>query len=211
MIISYSHRFIFFHLYKTAGTSVRKALLPVLYNSRKSYLAQAVTRLNLNGLINNPKYRVWPHHLPVRQAKNELPPEVFDNFFKFAFVRNPWDWQVSLYFYMLRREDHRQHKFIKSLRDFDEYLDWRINKDLHLQKIFLSDEEGNLLVDYVADFGNMHDDFTKICENVGFEANLPHENKSKRKPYQAYYSERTRDMVAEAFQPDIEAFNYRFE
>jgi hypothetical protein len=31
-------------------------------------------------------------HIKARELREALPPEAFDGFFKFAFVRNPWDW-----------------------------------------------------------------------------------------------------------------------
>ena len=47
--------------------------------------------------------------------------KVFEEYFKFGFVENPWDWQVSLYTFMLKDAKHHQHEFVKSLKDFDEY------------------------------------------------------------------------------------------
>ena len=62
-----------------------------------------------------------------------LPRRVYEDFFKFAFVRNPWDWQVSLYHYMLQRREHFQHDLIKSIENFDDYIEWRVTEDRKLR------------------------------------------------------------------------------
>ena len=40
---------------------------------------------------------------------------------------------------------------------------------------------------------------------------LPHLNQSVHRDYRSYYNERTRALVAENFQPDIERFGYSFD
>lgn len=39
---------------------------------------------------------------------------------------------------------------------------------------------------------------------------LPQKNKSEHKPYQDYYNERTKLVVADRFAPDIKQFDYKF-
>ena len=64
----------------------------------------------------------WPdHHAKAVEIRDRLPSE-WDQYFTFGFVRNPWSWQVSLYFYMLENEDHFQHDLIRSMNGFDEYI-----------------------------------------------------------------------------------------
>ena len=48
---------------------------------------------------------------------------------------------------MLKDKNHHQHKLIKGFKDFDEYIDWRVNKDLHLQKDFFYDILDSLVID----------------------------------------------------------------
>ena len=77
MLLSESKEFIFFHLYKTAGTSLRHVLKPYCgLNESKHY--------NVNGYLTN------------------ADKDIYEKYFTFGFVRNPWDWQVSLYHYMLK-------------------------------------------------------------------------------------------------------------
>jgi len=137
--------------------------------------------------------------------------ETFDSFFSFAVVRNPWDWQVSLYHYMRKTVDHPQHELAMSFADFDEYIRWRCAKEVRFQRDFIYSTEGELLVDFVARFETIDADFKTICSRIGILATLPKLNVSNTTPYQQFYNEETRELVRVTFAPDITLFGYDFE
>ena len=205
MIISHSHKFIFIHIYKVAGTSIGDALrgyahFPSKVNKAKSFLGMAPN------IFCNDFYG----HIKANDLKEKIPAKIFDGYFKFAFVRNPWDWQVSLYHFALQTPKHHQHELIKNMESFDEYIEWRVNKELRLQKDFIYDEE-NLLVDYVGHLENIEQDFSEICNYLNVrEVHLSTRNKSKHRNYRDYYTEYSKKLVEEAFAKDIEAFKYKF-
>ncbi|MFO8053169.1 MAG: sulfotransferase family 2 domain-containing protein [Candidatus Omnitrophota bacterium] len=77
MLISHTYKFIFLHIPKTAGSSVAATLK---------------RNLNKNDLL------LCPHTKAVRlklTAKDK-----WKDYFKFTFVRNPWDRMVSAYFFL---------------------------------------------------------------------------------------------------------------
>ena len=97
------------------------------------------------------------------------------------------------------------------MKSFDQYIEWRINSDLELQKDFIYDESGRLLVDFVGRFENLQQDFDEICKRIPIPpTSLPLINTSQHRPYKDYYNNRTRDLVYNAFKTDIELFNYDF-
>ncbi len=207
MLLSYSHRFIFIHIYKVAGTSMAKAL--------ERYAKVSVFRILLNkiGVGVNPTHHDWktfPAHIKAKELRRILPADLYDTFYKFAFVRNPWDWQVSLYHYMLKNKSHRQHRFISAKKSFDEYIVWRVNEDKVLQKDFVTDSEGTMIVDFVGRYENLSKDFLQVCNVLNINASLPHINKSSHINYQSYYNVETRRLVEENFSEDIELFGYTF-
>src|SRR4051794_37346885 len=110
MLLSYEHRFIFIHVYKVAGTSVVAALEPFAHRPEKLFVNRLLSKFN--HLLGT--HLTWPHHklkifndhVKALDLKRALPAAIFDNYFKFAFVRNPWDWQVSLYHYMKQESKH---------------------------------------------------------------------------------------------------------
>lgn len=210
MLINHRHKFIFIHVYKVAGTSVLNALENQFY---PGYVPESI-RPGLTRFLRKFKLSpTFPMHMHVKanEVKAQLAPEIYNNYFKFAFVRNPWDWQVSLYEYGRQYPGHPQRKLMNSFQDFDEYLDWRVTQEKTLQKEFVTDESGQLIVDYVGKFEHLEADFADVCHRVGLEVALPQFNKTKsRKSYTDYYSDRTRQLVQDHFQADIDMFGYRF-
>jgi hypothetical protein len=150
-------------------------------------------------------------HIKAREVKKYLDPEIYNTYFKFTFVRNPWDWQVSLYHFMLQYQNHPQHKLVTKMKTFDEYIEWRINNDMELQSEFVTDVHGNKIVDFIGRFENIQQDFNQILSHIGLEPiELPYINKSKHKYYKEYYNEHTKKLIGTAFKQDIELFNYDF-
>ena len=212
MELSYSHRYIFIHVYRAGGNSVRAALSPYSTVPRRTLLARVplARRMAKSQLYS---LRGYNHgHIKARELKAALPPDVFDTFFKFAFVRNPWDWQVSIYHYVRQRTDHPEHSFFRSLRTFSEYLDWRVNvKGAELQSEFVLSESGDMLVDFVGRYETLADDFDAVCDRIGIECALPHINRSTHADFRDYYTAETRALVEQVYRPDIELFGYRFD
>jgi hypothetical protein len=60
-------------------------------------------------------------------------------------------------------------------------------------------------------FETLTDDFSEFCRFMDISASLPHLNKSTSRPWREYYTDETRALVAEAFEPDITLFGYNFE
>jgi hypothetical protein len=212
MEISYSHRFVFIHVYRVAGESVKTALRPYAHVPQRRPLIDRVPIVRRIGFPADRRaieYR-WGH-MKAKELRAALP-EVFECSFKFAFVRNPWDWQVSNYHYVRQRTDHPFHAQYARFRDFDDYLDWRINDEgPELQQEFVLDDAGELIVDFVGHFESLAEDFATVCRRIGIPAELPHINRSEHSDYREHYTAATRDLVAEAYRSDIDYFGYDFE
>lgn len=207
MLISKKHRFLFIHIYKTGGTSITSALLPFCGNIWQQRGAALLRRLNMLCLTPQPYFK----HAKASELAAKLGQEIFESYFSFAFVRNPWDWQVSLYAYILKDVGHFQHQRVKGFRDFDEFIRWRCREAKSYQKDFIFSASGEQLVDFVGRFERLEDDFQTICARLGVSARLPKLNVSNTKPYQEYYNKETIELVRRKFQGDIDAFGYEFE
>ena len=174
----------------------------------------------LNGSA-NPMYSVWQTvllHAKARDAQKELPAEVFNSYYKFAFVRNPWDLLVSMYHFILREPQAARHGEVKALANFSEFVEWvTITPDpyprgiLKLQKDMISDSAGNLVMDYVGYYESLNTDFGYITKSLNIAATLPHLNKSVHEDYRGYYNEHTRELIGKHFEPDIKLFGYTFD
>jgi hypothetical protein len=218
MLLSPRYKFLFVHIAKTAGTSVRAALERVRRRDPYYWLMFPCHRLShLTGHRLGTKF---PRHAKAIAAKEMLPKEFYDSLFKFAFVRNPWDLQVSSFHHIRRERPH----YMQGRDDFESFLRWKldpgrpyqyhIDTSIERQSDYVIDLHGNLIVDFVGRYEWLQDDFAEVCRRIGIASpTLPHRRQAtdRERDYRAYYSAATAELVAAHFQPDIERFGYRFD
>lgn len=202
MLLSHHRRFIFIHNYKVAGTSIREALAPYRL-SKWERLQKKV------GWQTRQSFDATHNHLKAAEVKKLIGKATFEAYFTFGFVRNPWDWQVSLYRYALKNKNHKQHQLISGMSGFEEYLHWRVANDVHLQKDFFYDLSGECLMRFIGKFETLTTDFGYICRQIGIQASLPHRNKSRDEhAYLQQYTPETINLVAQYYQEDCQTFGY---
>lgn len=208
MLISRKHKFIFIHVYKNAGTSIRRALHPFSYDPWQKVANVTLKTIGVNYLNPTP----LGSHATAQEAKSYLGEAAFDSYFSFAFVRNPWDWHASLYTFMLKDTTHYQHDFVKQLSGFEKYLQWAFSQEnFKRQSDFLMSTNNYILVDHVGRFENLEEDFQIICSKIGIEASLPKANVSQSSSYRELYTKKSMiNLVSEVHKRDIEKFNYNF-
>lgn len=207
MLISHRHRFIFVHIYKNAGSSIVAALKPYAVPWWQQKICNAVRHLGVVAPFDPERFH--PHILAIDLMK-ALGKEKYSSYFSFAIVRNPWDWQVSMYKYVLSDTAHHQHELFKSFGSFDNYIQWRCQESGRQQRDFIYSPEGNLLVDFVGRFERLDEDFAEICSRIGISASLPKLNVSNNKPYREFYTDETKELVRKTFAVDCETFGYDF-
>jgi hypothetical protein len=200
MLISSRKKFIFIHIYKTAGTSMLSALWP---HSAGKLQLKATTALKLLRIM--PPFEPQCHrdHITAAELVARIGRETFDKYFSFAIVRNPWDWQVSLYQFAGQEQ-------IRSFGSFDAYIRWRCTFRGQTQKDFICSADGEQLVDFIGRMENIDQDFATICSRIGIVATLPRLNVSNTTPYRSFYSDETAALVRNTFAEDIAHFGYEF-
>jgi hypothetical protein len=215
MLFSPSKKLLFIHVYKTGGVSIAHALRSHLSRTEVRY-QKFCRRLDESGILRLRQLRQFNmhEHSTALELQQVIAPDMFRKCFKFAFVRNPWALQLSLYRYVLRTPEHFQHALFAGFADFEAYIEWigaRPNGDHKIQRDFLVDAEGQMLVDFIGRFEHLHADYASVAERFGWTAELPHFNKSDGDPdFRKFYSPRTRDIVAGLHRADIESFGYDF-
>ena len=100
------------------------------------------------------------HLSPVQYIEHSyISKELFDNYFSFTVVRNPWGRIVSVY-------KHFNYHRIMSFEDFLKVEFPRLKKNRYYfikpQVEYIFDKEGNQLVDFIARFENLQSDFEFI-------------------------------------------------
>ena len=149
-------------------------------------------------------------HIGAVDIREALTGEVYDEFYKFAFVRNPWDWNVSLYFHLLKYELAPDHHLVSKMSGFPEYLEWSMSRKYRQQKDFIVDSNNSLLLDFLGRYESITEDFNHVCKTLGMNKTLPQLNVTSHADYRSYYDQHTREIIARHFAGDIELFKYKF-
>jgi chondroitin 4-sulfotransferase 11 len=204
-MVSHDHQCIFTHVPKTAGKSIRYLFgLPEFEHQHKA-----------DG--RNVEYGFG--HRRLFEFVNE---KYFAGYFKFAFVRNPFDRIVSAYFYLDNGgcnaidERFRQEHLAPYKGDFDAFVEdlSQLITAPHFQPqvVWLCDNRGNLLADFIGRYERLEQDASVICTKLRLPfCNLPLLNTSKHNFYGSYYDDATKRRVAQAYGEDLELFCYRFD
>lgn len=215
MIISNRRRFIFIHNYKVAGTSVRKELMKYgLDIPPKSkvllYLLELLPLVYANYILKMLRKFNLVSCLDVHDKADivkKIIGKKYNDYFTFGLVRNPWDWQVSFYFYIKQTPTHHQHSVVKNMT-FHEYLVWRTkDENIIYQKDFFY-EDNNKIVNYIGKFENIELFISRINNNLNLNLKLGHINKSSHQNYKKYYNEETWNIVKNSYEKDIDLFEY---
>lgn len=208
MIISHKYKFIFIAVPKTATHAIRFAVRPLLGEEDIEQVELFVEkRSSFNRLAG-----IGHGHVTCREMRSELDKKVWNTYFKFAIVRNPYDRFISYCSFMQRENDD----FKKNPQPYlyHALLNKRIQKHIlfHPQSHFLVDEKGETLTDYIGKYEALQESYDHICSRTGMPSvELRKINVSNHLDYQAYYNDEIRSLVTNFYKSDIELFNYKFQ
>jgi hypothetical protein len=187
-MIDHDRKLLFIHITRTGGTSVETALL-----GKDWWHIDDLTK-----------------HISASQAREIYGEEVWNSYYRFSIVRNPWDRLVSMWatgwWYgkltvfggvkpasfadFIRRVQPHPHEGYTSLRYVD-IID--------------------LPIDRVLRFESLQADMDALCRDRGIaEVELPHIERRDRLPYQAFYDREAEQAVRERFAADIATYGYQF-
>lgn len=177
---------VFIHIEKTGGTSIEGALgLPIA-----------------------------DHRLYVEREKDTKNP----NAWVFTAIRNPFDLVVSKFnwrkYHTNQIPDKKMDFKAWCVQTYSECSPITVDdiRRFRTQKSWVSNLEGEVVLNQVLRYESLQKDFDKLCDNLGRPSmKLPHTNKTKRnRDYKTYYDAETTDVVRKYFQEDLEYWGYSF-
>ena len=218
-MISFKHKCIFIEVPKTGSTSIRdiigfptKPHLDILEIKAKlveKAFDDAIENKFGKAVVSKIIVRLTPQFIKTNYGN-----KIYNNFYKFGFVRNPWSRVVSLY----QRKEGVQKKDEMTFEEFVSWIQMSSDTSIHPspkknQLDWFTDKKNEILVDYIGKFETLSEDWSKIAKELNVQDELPHKNKNakKKKHYTEYYTEETKEIIREKFKVDIEYFNYEFE
>ena len=156
MIISHKYKFIFLEYPKTGTLSMSTVL-------RRHH-----PEINWVRFENHKKEKARIRHSGLKDALIQHPE--CSNYFKFAFVRNPWDRAVSLKYHLIYSQKYREMEFSKYIPSMH----------FKAQPTFYQFCEKNYEnLDFIGKYENLEEDFKNVCNIIGLEKmkKLHHLNK----------------------------------
>jgi hypothetical protein len=188
LTISHHHRFIWFRVAKTA------------------------TRTLFSHFRNHNIPLDAEHPYQVRYSER-----YYRSYFKFSFVRNPWDRVVSAW--VNKVVDHNRWNFdeatLRELQEFRNFVTYLETLDLsvcdqHLRRQSDLIDLNNL--DFLGRFESFDRDFAEVCHRLGLPDYEPavHNQSPKRNDYRSYYDDALAERVSNLYRKDIQLFNYTF-
>jgi hypothetical protein len=223
MIVSHAHRFIFLKTRKTAGTSVEAML------SRFCGPDDVITPISEPDEIyrqgRGPQnwMRCAPgssdgaeahyyNHIGAERVRGYVGEAVWQNYFKFSIERNPWDREISNYFWMYRDE---MLPFRPGGRRpaFEEYM---LTSETRMEGNFgIYSIDGQIAMDFICRYESLDADLRTALERLGIDVpfELPHAKANTRtdhRDWREFYTPRTRDIIADAHAREIASFGYTF-
>lgn len=248
MLVSHRNQFIFIKTVKTAGTSVESYFEPYCMfdgewtpsHARNEYVSEAGIvgkraqrhhKSRLKRQMSRPKYR---HHASASEIKRLVGDDVWNAYFKFTAVRNPFDKVVSKYLFMeMKRNAYygRVHLASIQLKNFfkrkkspfdyangeteiERFRNWIKNgaTPIDRNKYMIDGEE---CVDYFIRFENLQEDTEEVCRKLSIPFDperFPQFKKGHRNnsiPVKEYYDRETEEIVRDLFDWEIRRFGYR--
>jgi hypothetical protein len=230
VIVCHRHRFIFLKTRKTAGTSIELSLRPscgpddivtpvtedrptpqgggprnYLHDRAGWSLADRIAwRLRGDLSLKTRPAIGFFGHVRGAELRARLPEKVWRDYFKFTIERNPWDRQVSHYFWRLRRAGAHKPSFRDYLRASAPLGNWEIYT-----------EGDQLIVDKVLRYETLGADLAATAAMLGLPE-LPQIARAKtshrpgKASYRDFYDDQLRDLVARSYAREIEHFGWSF-
>lgn len=221
MIISDIKKILFIHIPKTAGTSIANALEPFA-NERRLTPWRAIKRA-IPGKV-NPQKCWFEMHDTAQFVRSKLTPEVYDAYYKIAFVRSPYTHAYSHYQFLKTYAYARYARVVQN-QTFEEYLAWRLNGSRRKYKTriqrfvwmgdqssFIYSPNGECLVDFIGRFEHINEDCDRLAERLGMsEFRLEHHRKGDYKKGLdiASLSEEARALIDQLYEADFKNFGYQ--
>ena len=233
MIISHEHKFIFLKTKKTAGTAIEAALSELCgpsdvitpYREESEQERRGLGPLNYRiehplkpkrplwrKLLGRPERYYHPsvgyyEHMPASRVRTYIGDEIWRSYFKFAFDRNPWDRQISWYFYKTKTKANRP--------SFERFMGSRRHAYVDNHEIYM--EGGALAMDFLGRYENLDTDLAKALKMIGIGRSLEvpksnvTPNKEERQDYRSYYTPHTEALVRDWYAPEIALLGYDFD
>jgi hypothetical protein len=236
MLVSHRNQFIYTKTAKTAGTSVEsyfeKYCMPegewTPEHNRDLHVSDAGI-IGFRG-TNRPKDTPWFNHMSAKRIKAQIGDDVWNRYFKFCVVRDPFDKAVSAFYHFYKsREAAGGKPEYKSLKQRilgifqgtpkfksvrEEFEHWLktgamvVDRDKYVI-------DGEFCLDDVIRYESLQEDMEKVCQRVGIEwdpTRLPEFKRGIRDDkvsLSEIYTPKSIKIISDLYAYELERFGYK--
>ena len=215
--INHDLKSIFIHVHKTGGTYI-SYMLHKYYGFTNYYLRRPDHDIFCMNKEKSTKYLNYENRLhgvlvyyktsSYINKKMNMTPQKWDSYYKFCFIRNPYDKIISAWNHVNR---------LGASFEAYLYLDKKCN-DVEYMHVFLPqvrniiNQSGKIKIDYIGKFENLEEDFQNILKNIGIK-NIIHDvskqmNKRDHNKFYEYYNQKVLTKVNQLLSEDFALLDY---
>jgi len=201
------HQCLFFHIGKTAGTSIEQWLHPVPMDQVK------LDRERLYGFDSG--HCVYLQHATPALLRELLGEDLFELCYRFTVVRNPFARMLSVYYFHLQDHQRDFGSFEQYLRALPAHFREPTieNGRLHLPQTHYTQIDGQPCCHAVIRFEDLPGSLKPVAERLGITRPLPFVNTYRNpargyRPVSSFYTPETTRLLLDVFAEDFETFGY---
>lgn len=184
-ILNLKHRFAYFHTPKTGGSSVAEHLWRFAENSGFLCYNRITKSVRLDFEFLDAKTALFaPFRTPSEWE--EILSEFWRDYFKFSFMRNPYEWLESAFWWHKNNASVLPFSHVKEVSPWvnikDPYEAFEIFVETNTfpnQSHYLSDPERGILYNWVGDYDNIETEYKLLCIKYKFEYCRLHRNNAR--------------------------------
>lgn len=226
MLVSHRKKFIFIKTLKTAGTSIESFFEKYCFPDgdwtpshwRDEYISTSgIVGYRVGGRGTKvPGDVTFSSHMAASEVKACLPKDVWENYFKFTVVRNPFDKLVSAFYHFEKARKPEKYAGRKE-SDVTLFREWVAGGGSVIDRnIYMID--GSVAVDYFIRYESLADGIAGVCSHLNIKdfeiSELPKfksEFRDRRLGLIDMYDCKTKDIVRQKYKFEIDFFGYELE
>ena len=229
MLVSHSHKFIFFKTHKTVSTSIECFLeqfcRPIDYNiTEKTDMSETEYGIVGARQFGDDIAPKWYAQIEATKIKDQLPEDIWNQYYKISSTRNTYDRLVSWWWWVTDKKTNNSEMMKELANSPFDIIRKRFNTDVQEAKINLAVLKRNewivhvgnqLVIDKFIRYEHLQSDMEELCCNLGITIKcvLPKFKTNTRlrsEPFQDYYDNKTIEIVKDMAKWEINYFNYTF-